>query len=153
MFKNYPKTIFIWIHFSCLYNSNHFRNNFIYNMWYYFLFKFFIRFAMVVEIWRLILISFLNFTNLFSDNNGTTDNSLHGQTLLNTTETENTGTTVNKDNSLGGQTIFNKPETESKWIRYVMFGIFGLAGLLFFISLIYIFTHQQISRQTVAGAT
>lgn len=65
--------------------------------------------------------------------------------------TENDGPTVNKDTSINGQTLTT--ETERKWMRPVMFGIFGLAGVLFFIAMIYIFTHQQIQLPTVAGTT
>lgn len=55
---------------------------------------------------------------------------------------------------MNGQTFTT--ETESKWMRPVMFGVFGLAGLLFFITLIYmyiIFKHQQIKRPAVAKTT
>lgn len=54
-----------------------------------------------------------------------------------------------KGNSINGQTV--TMETESKWTRPVLYGIFGLAGLLFFITLVYIFTHQQTQRLTVVG--
>lgn len=63
--------------------------------------------------------------------------------------TENDDLTVSKDNSIIGQTV--TMETESKWTRPVLYGIFGLAGLLFFITLVYIFTHQQTQRPTVVG--
>lgn len=63
--------------------------------------------------------------------------------------TENDDLTVSKDNSIIGQTV--TMETESKWTRPVLYGIFGLAGLLFFITLVYIFTHEQTQRSTVVG--
>lgn len=63
--------------------------------------------------------------------------------------TENDDLTVSKDNSIIGQTV--TMEIESKWTRPVLYGIFGLAGLLFFITLVYIFTHQQTQRPTVVG--
>lgn len=63
--------------------------------------------------------------------------------------TENDDLTVSKDNSIIGQSV--TMETESKWTRPVLYGIFGLAGLLFFITLVYIFTHQQTQRLTVVG--
>lgn len=62
---------------------------------------------------------------------------------------ENDDLTVSKDNSIIGQTV--TMETESKWTRPVLYGIFGLAGLLFFITLVYIFTHEQTQRPTVVG--
>lgn len=62
--------------------------------------------------------------------------------------TENDDLTVSKDNSTNDQTV---TETESKWTRPVLFGIFGLAGMFFFITLIYIFSHQQTQRPLVVG--
>lgn len=46
-------------------------------------------------------------------------------------------------------------ETESKWMRPVMFGVFGLAGLLFFITVInmYNFKHPQMKCLAVAETT
>lgn len=64
---------------------------------------------------------------------------------------ENYGHIINKDNSVNGQTLTT--EKESKWMRPVIFGIFGVAGLLFFITLIYLFTHRQIQRPSVVGPT
>lgn len=54
---------------------------------------------------------------------------------------------------MNGQTFTT--ETESKWMRPVMFGVFGLAGLLFFITVIYMynFKHQQIKCLAVADTT
>lgn len=63
--------------------------------------------------------------------------------------TENDDLTVSKDNSIISQTV--TMETESKWTRPVLYGILGLAGLLFFITLVYIFTHEQTQRPTVVG--
>nr|XP_011434110.2 uncharacterized protein LOC105333018 isoform X2 [Crassostrea gigas] len=70
-------------------------------------------------------------------------------TIGNSKLKENDDLTVSKDNSINGQTV--TMETESKWTRPVLYGIFGLAGLLFFITLVYIFTHQQTQRPTVVG--
>lgn len=63
--------------------------------------------------------------------------------------TDSNGTTVKKGNSINNQTPTS--ETES-WMRQVMFGIFGLAGLLLFVTVIYIYSlkHQQIKRPAVA---
>lgn len=63
--------------------------------------------------------------------------------------TDSNGTTVKKDNSINDQTPTS--ETES-CMRHVMFGIFGLAGLLLFVTVIYIYSlkHQQIKRPAVA---
>lgn len=57
--------------------------------------------------------------------------------------TDSNGTTVNDQTPTS--------ETES-WMRHVMFGIFGLAGLLLFVTVIYIYSlkHQQIKRPAVA---
>lgn len=66
--------------------------------------------------------------------------------------TDSNGTTVKKDNSINSQTLTS--ETES-WMRHVMFGIFGLALLLFFVTGIYMYSlkHQQIKRPAVAKTT
>lgn len=67
--------------------------------------------------------------------------------------TDSTGSTVENDTNMNGQSFTT--ETESKWMRHVMFGVFGLAGLLFFITVIYIynFKYQQIKRLAVAETT
>lgn len=67
--------------------------------------------------------------------------------------TDSNGTTVINDTNMNGQTFTT--ETESKWMRPVMFGVFGLAGLLFFITVIYMynFKYQQIKRLAVAETT
>lgn len=54
---------------------------------------------------------------------------------------------------MNGQTFTT--ETESKWMRPVMFGVFGLAGLLFFITVTYMynFKYQKIKRPAVAETT
>lgn len=72
-------------------------------------------------------------------------------TIGNSKWKENYGHIINKDNSVNGQTLTT--EKESKWMRPVIFGIFGVAGLLFFITLIYLFTHRQIQRPSVVGPT
>lgn len=66
---------------------------------------------------------------------------------------DSNGTAVKKDNSTNEQTVTR--ETGSRWMRHVMFGIFGLAGLLFLITLIYMYSlkHQQIKRPAVAKTT
>lgn len=75
---------------------------------------------------------------------------IHG---CNQTLWDNNNTAGDKYTNINGQTITTK--TESKWMRSVMFGIFGLAGLLFFVTVIYMysFTHQQINRIAVAETT
>ncbi|XP_052681417.1 multiple epidermal growth factor-like domains protein 10 [Crassostrea angulata] len=67
--------------------------------------------------------------------------------------TDSNGSTVKNDTNMNGQSFTT--ETESKWMRPVMFGVFGLAGLLFFITVIYMynFKHQQIKCLAVAETT
>lgn len=66
--------------------------------------------------------------------------------------TDSNGSTVKNDTNMNGQSFTT--ETESKWM-HVMFGVFGLAGLLFFITVIYMynFKYQQIKRSAVAETT
>lgn len=66
---------------------------------------------------------------------------------------ESNGTGVEKDNSNNSQNVTT--ETGSRWMRHVMFGIFGLALLLFFVTGIYMYSlkHQQIKRPAVAKTT
>ncbi|XP_052681419.1 multiple epidermal growth factor-like domains protein 10 [Crassostrea angulata] len=67
--------------------------------------------------------------------------------------TDSYGSTVENDTNMTGKTFTT--ETESKWMRPVIFGVFGLAGLLFFITVIYMynFKHQHIKRTGVAETT
>lgn len=67
--------------------------------------------------------------------------------------TDSNASTVKNDTNMNGQSFTT--ETESKWMRPVMFGVFGLAGLLFFITVIYMynFKHQQIKCLAVAETT
>lgn len=67
--------------------------------------------------------------------------------------TDSYGSTLEIDTNTTSKTFAT--ETESKWMRPVMFGVFGLAGLLFFITVIYMynFKHQQIKCLAVAETT
>lgn len=67
--------------------------------------------------------------------------------------TDSNGSTVKNDTNMNGQSFTT--ETESKWMSTVMFGVFGLAGLLFFITVIcmYNFKHPHIKRTAVAETT